>query len=297
MPSSAQRSVDAARAPPRTSRPSRASRAWIALRLPLGGGVDAELAAHAGMVGAWSSWSSGPAREHDVAAGVDVRADLPRHLARSRARPRRRPPRSRTSSARAGPCPRSRASPCARGRVTPCGSRRCSSCGRPRRPAGRSRRSRAGRAQRGQEDAARWPCPARRPRPAAGPPRSRGRSRRARMVMAVTWRTGKSVDGRVVAGVVAERALGAPSSPALDVALEHDLGVGGHLEVDRAALHDLDRLAAQEAGHHHLVDVLGQRARARVRGDRIGAERDRDLHAPAPARASRRRRPCGSASA
>ena len=68
----------------------------------------------------------------------------------------------------------------------------------------------------------------------------------------------------------------------LDVALEHDLGVGGHLEVDRHALHELDRLAAQEAGDHQLVDVLRQRRARRVGGDRVEAERDRDLHAGPP---------------
>ncbi len=48
-------------------------------------------------------------------------------------------------------------------------------------------------------------------------------------------------------------------------------------------LHDLDRLAAQEAGEHQLVDVLRQRRARAVGRDRVEPERDRDLH-PAVAR-------------
>ena len=66
--------------------------------------------------------------------------------------------------------------------------------------------------------------------------------------------------GRVVAGVVAERALEGQVA-LLDVALEHDLRVRGHLEVDRLALDELDRLALEEAGEHELVDVLRAAAR------------------------------------
>ena len=61
-----------------------------------------------------------------------------------------------------------------------------------------------------------------------------------------------------------------------DGALEHDLGVRRHLEVDRLALHELDLVAAQEAGHHQLVDVMRERRRRRVRGHRVEAERDGD---------------------
>jgi hypothetical protein len=66
----------------------------------------------------------------------------------------------------------------------------------------------------------------------------------------------------------------------LDVALEDDLGIGRHLEVDGLRLHELDRLTAKEPGQHELVDVLGQRRACRVRGDRIEPERDRDLDPP-----------------
>ena len=51
---------------------------------------------------------------------------------------------------------------------------------------------------------------------------------------------------RVVARVVAERALD-PDVVLRDAALEDDLGVRGHLEVDGLAANELDRLAAQEA--------------------------------------------------
>ena len=57
-------------------------------------------------------------------------------------------------------------------------------------------------------------------------------------------------------------------------------------------------LAAQEAGEHQLVDVLGQRRARGVRGDRVEPERDRDLDAGRRSRrGSRRGRPCGAASA
>ena len=92
----------------------------------------------------------------------------------------------------------------------------------------------------------------------------------------------KEVGGRVVAGVVAKRALDAELA-LLDVALHDDLGMGRHLEVDRLGLHQLDRLAAQEAGDHELVDVLGQRRRGRVGGDRVETEGDRDVEALAHA--------------
>ena len=84
---------------------------------------------------------------------------------------------------------------------------------------------------------------------------------------------------RVEAGVVAERPF-VRELALVDVSLEHDLRVGRHLEVDGHALDELDRLAAQEARDHQLVDVLRQRRARRVRGDRVETERDRDLHPP-----------------
>src|SRR3954453_17542701 len=82
--------------------------------------------------------------------------------------------------------------------------------------------------------------------------------------------------GGVVAGVVAERPLLA-DLVLLDVALEHDLGAGGHLDADADALDELDRVATQEARHHQLVDVLREGRARRVRRDRIEAKRDADL--------------------
>ena len=101
---------------------------------------------------------------------------------------------------------------------------------------------------------------------------------------------------RVVAGVVAERAL-LGQLVLLDVALEDDLRVRRHVEGDRLRAHELDGLAAQEAGEHQLVDVLRQRRARRVR-----RAPDRCRARPRPrssrrSRGSRRARPCGSASA
>src|SRR5439155_15097034 len=105
-----------------------------------------------------------------------------------------------------------------------------------------------------------------------------GRARVAPPRNGVDGEDRERLGGRVVAGVVAERPLLADLF-LLDVALEHDLRARGNLDPDGYALHELDRLAAEEAGHHQLVDVLGQRRAGRVRGDRIEAERHRDLDA------------------
>ena len=88
-------------------------------------------------------------------------------------------------------------------------------------------------------------------------------------------KTGNGSAARVVAGVVAERALHADLA-LLDRPLEDDLGVGRHVEVDRLRLDQLDRLAAEEAREHELVDVLRQRRARGVRGDRVEPERDGD---------------------
>ena len=71
------------------------------------------------------------------------------------------------------------------------------------------------------------------------------------------------VEDRVLIGegveacVVAEWAFGAQFAQ-FDVALKNDLSMGGNLEIDSLALGNLDRLAAQEAGDHELLD-LGRR--------------------------------------
>ena len=84
---------------------------------------------------------------------------------------------------------------------------------------------------------------------------------------------------RVVASVVAERALEREVS-LLDVALEHDLGVCGHLHAHRLPGNELDRLALEEAGEHELVDVLGQGRRGGVGAHGVEPEGDGDLEPP-----------------
>jgi hypothetical protein len=84
----------------------------------------------------------------------------------------------------------------------------------------------------------------------------------------------------VEAGVVAEGAFGAQLAE-FDVAFEDDLGVGRDFEIDGFALHDLDRLAAQEAGDQILLDI---RRRGNDGGEcrgRVGADGYGDLHARA----------------
>ena len=90
---------------------------------------------------------------------------------------------------------------------------------------------------------------------------------------------GERLGRRVVAGVVAERALGGEVA-LLDVALEHDLRVRGDLDVDRLRPARARPASLEEAGEHELVDVLRQRRRSRVRAHGIEPERDRDLEPP-----------------
>ena len=86
---------------------------------------------------------------------------------------------------------------------------------------------------------------------------------------------------RVVAGVIAE----GPFEPALGRihrALEDDLGFGGHLDVHRLALDHGHARSTQPAGEDHLVDARRQRRRGGVDRGRVSAQRDGDVHRPAP---------------
>ena len=89
---------------------------------------------------------------------------------------------------------------------------------------------------------------------------------------------GVRVGQRVVAGVVAEGALGAQLL-GVHVAFQHDLGVGRHLDIHRLALDHLHRLLADESGHQHLVDAFRQRQRSGEADGRIGADGHRHLDA------------------
>jgi hypothetical protein len=82
---------------------------------------------------------------------------------------------------------------------------------------------------------------------------------------------------RIVARVVAERSLEAPLRR-VDVAFEHDLGIGRHLDVDRAAADELDGASAQPAREDDLVHPGRQRRRRRVDHGRVAAEDDGHGH-------------------
>ena len=78
----------------------------------------------------------------------------------------------------------------------------------------------------------------------------------------------------VEAGVVAEGAFAAQLAQ-FDVAFEDDLGVGGDFQIDGLALDDLDRLAAQETGDQELLDLRrrgndGGKGRGRIGADGHG---------------------------
>ena len=81
------------------------------------------------------------------------------------------------------------------------------------------------------------------------------------------------LDRRVETGVIAERPLGRPL-PRLEVSLQHDLGLGRHLERHGAAVDHLDPLTPEEPGEQVLVDVARQRRAGRVADDGIAADRD-----------------------
>ena len=92
----------------------------------------------------------------------------------------------------------------------------------------------------------------------------------------------EALDLVVVAGVVAERALGrglvagriARVGP--DEAFEHDLGGRRHLQVVRQALDDLGARAAQQPGELVFGQRVGHRRHRAEDRRRIGAQRDRD---------------------
>ena len=54
--------------------------------------------------------------------------------------------------------------------------------------------------------------------------------------------------------MIAEGAFGAEFVE-IDVAFEDDLGVGGDFQIDGLALHQFDRLLAEESGDDVLLDV------------------------------------------
>ena len=77
--------------------------------------------------------------------------------------------------------------------------------------------------------------------------------------------------------MVAERAFGAQFVE-MDVAFENNLCSRGNFEIDGFALHQFDRLLAEEAGDQIFLDV-GRRGDDRGKSDgRIGADGDGDFH-------------------
>ncbi len=82
----------------------------------------------------------------------------------------------------------------------------------------------------------------------------------------------------VVADVFAVGALGLDQAALVEIALEHDLGVGRHPHVDGDAFHDRHRRAAHRADHVELV----HRRRRGDGGEKIGrmaADREGDRQA------------------
>ena len=81
------------------------------------------------------------------------------------------------------------------------------------------------------------------------------------------------------AGVVDVRAIPHPH-PGANHALQHDLGIRGHVQRDGAAIHHLDRLSHQSAGHGQLVGPVRKRGPC-SHDDRFGnANGDRHFQRP-----------------
>ncbi len=99
----------------------------------------------------------------------------------------------------------------------------------------------------------------------------------SRRVMAGEVEDRVVVGQRVIAGVIAERPLAAQLVD-VDVAFQHEVGGGRHLEVDGLALDQLDRLAAQKPREQELVDAVRQRGGGGVRQHGIAAQRDGHRH-------------------
>src|SRR5882724_3299922 len=72
--------------------------------------------------------------------------------------------------------------------------------------------------------------------------------------------------------VIAEGTLG-PHFIQINVALQHDLRIGRHLQIIRLAGHHLHRLAPQKTREHHLVQIRRDRQHAGERRRRISTNR------------------------
>ena len=82
---------------------------------------------------------------------------------------------------------------------------------------------------------------------------------------------------RDVTVALAERRLGLELL-AIDQALDDDLGVGRHVEVDGLGLDDADRLAGEAAGDAELVEIDGELLRPGEHHHGRGADDDGDRH-------------------
>ncbi len=82
---------------------------------------------------------------------------------------------------------------------------------------------------------------------------------------------------RHIAVALAERRFGLEPLR-IDEALDDDLDIGRHQEIDRPGLDDAHRRARESARHRKLIKVDGELLRAGENHHRCGADRDRDRH-------------------
>ncbi len=84
---------------------------------------------------------------------------------------------------------------------------------------------------------------------------------------------------RVIAGVIAERALVPQRLARIHVAFDDEVGIGRHFQIVGLALDELDRFFPQIAGEQEFIEPIGQRRGGGEGEDRIAAEENRDGHA------------------
>ena len=81
--------------------------------------------------------------------------------------------------------------------------------------------------------------------------------------------------------MIAEGALVAERFERIDVALDDEVGVGGHFELAGLAFDEVDGFAPQVTGHEEFVEAVGQRGGGAEGVDGVAPKDDGDGHARA----------------
>ena len=82
----------------------------------------------------------------------------------------------------------------------------------------------------------------------------------------------------VIASMISERAFTPERFRRVDIALNHDVRIGGHLEIVGFAFHERHGLAAEVAGQQQFIKSVGQRSGGAKRIYRVAAQKNTDRH-------------------